>query len=102
MAEELHEGDIGTDLIAFARDGSAIIDLSSYSNYYYKFKKANATNAITIVPDLLTDGTDGGLIYTTVTDFLVPAGTWEWQLQLVSPTGSWHSNIRTFVVHRNL
>ena len=102
MAEEIHEFDIGTDLIAFAKDGNQIVDLTLYSNYYFKFLKAKTSTSVTIEADLLTDGEDGGLVYTTVTNFLTPAGDWKWQIYLVSPSGAWHSDVKTFKVHPNL
>lgn len=103
MASEIHYLDIGTAFDLTIQNLDGVVDISSATTKTIKFRKPNGT--VVDQPGVFkTDGTDGILRYVSILDDLDKVGTWRLQafVTLISPAGSWHSNIDEFDVHYNL
>ena len=90
----LHTGDIGT-VIQY----DTLEDISDGTVFKLKYTK----------PDDTTGEWTGSLLgtrivqYTTAdADDLDQAGTWELQAYVETPSGKWHSDIKTFIVEDNI
>ena len=101
MANEIHEGDIGTKLLITVKDDSVVVDISSASALSIFIRKPNGA-ILTRVGTLETDGTDGKMYYITVAGDLDAAGSYKIQGQVVLPSGSYSTSTATFKVHCNL
>lgn len=101
MGAEIHVGDIGTIIRGTAKDGSAIVDVSTATTKDFIFRKPDGT-VITRSTVFTTDGTNGQIEYVTVSGDLDRAGTWSVQLHIILPTGEWKSDIFKFDVYANL
>lgn len=100
-SDEIHVNDIGTVFRGTVQDGTSVVDISGATTIQILFKPSGAaTRTKTAV--LTGDGTDGQMQYTTVDGDLNVDGVWEWQGQVVLPAGTWRTDVKTFVVHRNL
>ena len=100
-ANEIHVGDIGTVFEVTLMDGSSVVDLSSATTKELVFRKPDGVK-LTKTAAFKTDGTDGIITYTSVTDDLDTAGTWRLQAHVVIGGGTWRSDIGDFKVHENL
>lgn len=95
---EIHVGDVGTQFtITILDQDDVAVDLSGYSTKQLIFTKPGGTS-LTKTASFATDGTDGIIQYTSIAGDLDEAGIWQIQAIL----NSFHSNIGTFTVHRNL
>jgi len=102
MAEnEIHVQDIGTILKTTVKNGTSVVDISSATTKSIILGKPDNTSS-TKDGTFTTDGTDGQLQYTTITDDLDQIGWWKIQAHVVSSSGSWKSDIGNFEVHRNI
>jgi len=99
--DEIHVGDVGTVFEITVQDGGSVIDISSATTKDIIFEKPDRTN-LTKTGSFTTDGTDGKIRYTTAADDLDAVGVWQIQAKIVMPSGTWHTNIGEFRVHRNL
>ena len=99
--QEIHVGDIGTAFEVTLEDCGSVVDLTGASSIQYIFATPSGAT-LTKVGNLLTDGTDGIVVYNTIADDLDEAGTWKIQVKVVLPTGTWSSNIEKFRVYPNL
>lgn len=100
---EIHVGDVGTVFeMTVYDDGNTIVDLSANISIELHFLKPGSTTKIEKTATLSTDGTDGKIKYTTITDDLDTAGTWKIQGKVETAAGIWHTDISTFVVVKNL
>jgi hypothetical protein len=95
-------GDIGTKIISqiVDQDGE-IIPIGSAISMLMKLSKPNGT-VVQKTPTLLTDGTDGKLVYSTLANDIDIDGTWKSQSWVQLPGGSWHTSIEIFDVEPNL
>ena len=100
-ANEIHQNDIGTVFQITVKDGDNTIDVSGATTKNFLFQKPDGTD-VSKAASFVTDGTDGQLKYTTVTDDLDTVGTWYLQVELVLPAGTWRSDITKFRVYNNL
>lgn len=93
-------GDVGTVFETTIVDqDDLVVDISLATTKTLKFRKPDASTA-TKTASFVTDGTDGKLKYTTVTNDLDQAGDWKAQAVVVF-TGSatqWTSTIHDFRV----
>lgn len=101
MAEEIHVGDEGTEMIARVRDRGAIVDLTDFDTYVYRFRPPGGIT-VEEAAEFLTNGEDGMLVFVTPPDFFDTAGQWVWQVVLTSAEGVWHSNRVRFTVYENI
>lgn len=100
-ANEIHVDDVGTEFRVLVKDGSTTLDLSTSSTLDYKFLKPSGTQ-ITRTGSFLNDGTDGYIKYITVSGDIDEIGTWKFQVFIEIDGGSWHSDMHSFKVHRNI
>ncbi len=99
--EEIHVGDIGTQITLSITDAGTAVDLSSATTKQIIFLKPDRTK-LTKTAEFATDGTNGQLKYTTIAGDLDLAGFWQVQAYVVLPTGEWHSSTEMFEVSENL
>jgi len=100
---EIRKGDIGTRFILELSDNGEIVDIgpATLLEIVLRSKRAAKTKRYPAV--LSSDGSDGLMEYiTTGADILNEIGEWEIQGYVEMPAGKWHTDIRTFHVHRNL
>ncbi len=105
MDREMQVGDIGTVLKFTIRDYGAdltpIVDVSTATTKQIIFQKPDGTTILkTAAFD--TNGTDGVLSYTTVSEDIDESGQWKAQAIIVLPSGRWSTNIDEFFVKPNL
>lgn len=100
-ADEIHKNDVGVKFLVTVKDGSSVIDLSTATVIQLLFFKPSEA-IVTKTAILNTTGTDGKMYYTSVAGDLNEEGTWSLQGYLENPAGSWHTDIVTFDVYRNL
>lgn len=95
---EIHLNDIGTVFTATILDeDDAVVDISTYTPKQLIFTKPSATK-VTQTASFVTDGTDGQIKYTSIAGDLDEEGLW----QLQGIVSTFHTNIVTFKVYRNL
>lgn len=97
---EVHKNDIGTVFEFTVKDGSVVVDLSA-ATININFQKPDGS-VITRSGGLVTDGTDGKMKYTTVSDDLSDAGDWSVQAEITIGGGTWNTDIQNFRVFENL
>tara|TARA_R110002110_G_scaffold293063_4_gene507080 strand:+ start:326 stop:634 length:309 start_codon:yes stop_codon:yes gene_type:complete len=100
-ANEIHLNDIGTQFLLTVTDGSTAVDISSASTKQIIIKKPSGTK-ITANTAFSSDGSDGKMYYTTVTNDLDEAGSYKLQGKVIISDGTFYTDITTFKVHRNL
>ncbi len=102
---EIRVNDIGTVFEVQVRDNDdAVVDISPVgSTFLYTFLKPNGSY-LNKTPSLLTDGSDGRLVYTAGSGDLDQSGLWRLQVYVTLPTpsGNWRSDIDSFRVWPNL
>lgn len=99
---EIHVGDIGTKLYAtIVETINGVTDVVDVSNAILKKILLWKPDATVIQKDaeFVTDGTDGELVYTTVSGDLNLAGVWKIEAKVQLTNGTWHSEIKTFRVY---
>lgn len=98
----IHVGDIGVNFFATILDeNSNVIDLSSATSMYFNFKRPNNTS-FSVIPSFYSDGTDGNLVYSTVSGDISLAGLYSLQVAVTTPAQSFSTDISTFRVERNI
>lgn len=100
-ADEIHVGDVGTVFIVTIKDGDDLVDISSATTKSLLFRKPNG-DLLTKTASLVNDGTDGQMKYISVSGDIDVDGTWTLQGLVAIGTGSWHTDLHTFKVHRNV
>jgi len=101
IIEEIHEGDIGTVLVATLKNNNAIVNISTATTKHIFLQKPSGS-VLTKDGTFTTDGTDGKLQYTTIIGDLNETGVWQIQLLIINPSGTWRSNVEEFSVFPNL
>lgn len=100
--DEIHIDDVGTVFKATIVDtDDATIDISSATTKTITFRLPDGSTSVKSA-EFFTDGTDGILSYTTVTNDLSLDGSWQIQAFVDLPTGEWYSSIDDFTVYPNL
>lgn len=99
---QIHYNDIGTALRATIKDeNGVVVDISEATSLIMKMQRPNGV-VVLKESSLTGDGSDGIMEYVTEDGDLDAIGTWTIQGYVVLPTGSWHSDLHEFKVHRNL
>ena len=100
---KIHLGDIGTviELTVKDADTNVAVDISAATTKQLKLRSPTGIDKTTTAV-FKTDGTDGVIQYTTITDDLDEQGVWELQAYVVTPSFTNHSSIDTFIVSGNL
>lgn len=103
MANEIHLNDIGTIFEITLYDCEIILpDLPDATSLIIKFQKPDKKTTVDQPAEFKTDGTDGIVQYTTLNGDLDKTGNWKIQAFVITPSGSWHSDIGKFKVYSNL
>jgi hypothetical protein len=100
-AEEIHVGDVGTQLVVTVKDNTTVVDISSATAKYLTLKKPDGTS-LQKSTAFVTDGTDGQMQYTTVSGDLSICGSWKMQGKVEITSGDFNTDITSFKVYRNL
>ena len=100
-ANEIHLNDIGTKFLVTITDGSSAVDVSTASTKQIIIKKPSGSK-LTKTASFNSDGSDGKIYYTTVTDDLDEAGSHKLQGKVIISDGTFYTDIQTFKVYRNL
>jgi len=103
-ANEIHKDDIGTQfqLTVYTDTNGTILDISYATIIQIIFEKPDGT-LITQDASFLTDGTDGILVYTSVSGDLNQVGKWKIQARLSDGgANDTKTDIVRFNVHENL
>lgn len=101
MADEIHVGDVGTQLVGTVTDDAVAVDVSLASVKTIVLTKPNGV-VVTKTASFFTNGVDGKLLYTTIAGDLDRAGEWRIQGHVTLANGDWHTKISRFIVLRNL
>ena len=103
---EIRINDIGTKFLITVKDGDSVVDISGtgsdVNNKRLIFKKPSTTSILDKPASFDSDGTNGKLYYTTVSGDLDEDGIWKLQAKVIIGSQTFHSDIHTFKVHRNL
>lgn len=101
LGADIHVDDWGTIFRVWFKDGGVAVDISlaTTKNIYLK---PPGTTATAYPGTFITDGTDGGLYYTSTSGILATAGGWGIQGHFITPSGSWKSQVRHFTVLPNV
>ena len=102
---EIRINDIGTKFLITVKDGDVVVDISgtgSHVNNKRLIFKSPSGSTLDKPASFDSDGTDGKLYYTTVSGDLVEDGIWKLQAKVIIGSQTFHSDIHTFKVHRNL
>jgi uncharacterized protein involved in high-affinity Fe2+ transport len=101
MSQEIHVGDIGTELRLVVEDDGEVVQLSDSTDIKVIMTRPDST---IIEKDglFLTNGDDGIIYIKTVSgDFSMP-GNYKVQIEVTFPDGFYSSSINTFRVYSNL
>lgn len=99
---EIHIGDTGTIFRATIKNqDDEIENISTATTKQFIFCKPDKTLS-TVTSSFYTDGSDGVLQYAAASGFLDQAAIWQMQANVVTPSGTWKSNIYEFRVFKNL
>jgi hypothetical protein len=99
---EIHKNDVGTVFNVTIKDQSnAIVDISAATTKQIIFTDPEGTD-VAKTATFNTDGTDGKINYVILVDDLDLVGLWKMQAKVITPAGTWHSNITEFNVLDNL
>lgn len=101
MASQIHVGDIGTKLIMTVKDDGVVVDISTASDLDVFIKKPDSV-AYEKSGLLYTDGTDGKMYYTSISDDFNAAGNYKLQGRVFMPSGTYYTSIEDFKVYCNL
>lgn len=100
-ANEIHKNDIGTEFRCTIKDDESVVDVSSVTLKQLLFKKPDGT-VLTKTASFYTDGTDGIITYASIDGDLDQCGLWELQGYVEFGSTEFHSDIKNFMVHRNI
>ena len=99
---DIHKDDIGTIFEITLKDqDNAVIDLSGATTKEIRFKPPSAARKDKSA-SFKTDGSDGILTWTTISNDLDSIGAWQLQGYVVLSGGTWYSDIGNFTVVENL
>jgi len=102
MSASIHVGDIGTVLeITLTDETGAALDVSAATMLQIELQKPDKTN-VTKTAVLSTDDTDGKIRYVSVDGDFDQPKSWKLQGRVTLPSGTWRSQIGSFIVEKNL
>ncbi len=104
MASEIHQNDIGTRFLITVKDDGSIVNISGVGGsivHQLSFRKPSDT-IITRNATLQDYGISGVMFYDTVAGDLDEAGIYKMQAKVITPSGTYFTDIHTFKVHSNI
>jgi len=93
--------DVGTVITVTVTEGGTAKDISAATTKQFYLRDPNG-DEVAKTAQFVTDGSDGQLKYTTVTDDLDTAGTWWIQVKIVTPSATFRTGIGSFTVGENI
>lgn len=102
MTEEVHVGDIGTELEVTFKDGNNAVSLETATAIKVRITDPNDSSILRDLTVVTPPGTDGVTHYYFAAGELHTSGTWYYQGTATFPGGYWQSAILTFEVFDNL
>jgi len=100
-SNEIHIGDVGTVFYLTITEDGVAVDISGATGKSIIFEKPSG-DTLTKAGIFTTDGTDGKIQYTTIDGDLDESGTWRIQSIITTATSEHHSDIKEFVVYKNI
>ena len=106
FTEQSHVNDIGTIFRVTVYDktstgGTSVADISTATSKTFYFRTPSGST-ISRSAVFTTDGSDGKIEYASVDGDLSAPGNWELQAKIVSPDGSFNTDVGNFRVYENL
>lgn len=101
MSKEIHEQDIGTQLVVTVYDNDVIVDISEALLLNIILRKPDGTLDVKIA-ELYTDGKDGKMVYTAVDGDFNQVGNYKIQGKVEIAGGIYYTSVGSFKVHCNL
>ena len=98
---KIYLNDVGTRFEVTTKDDGIVVDISGATTKQILFKKPSGS-LLTKNGDFTTDGTDGKLEYSVITDDLNEVGVWKIQTKIILGGGVWSSEIEMFEVFQTL
>jgi hypothetical protein len=101
MSHQIQKGTIGAEIILTVRDqANAILDISTATTKEIIFRKPDGTT-VTKTAVFVSNGTDGKVKYTTVSNDLDQVSVWKMQARIVTPTMDARTTLATMAVLKN-
>lgn len=102
ISPEIHVGDIGSQfLVTIKNQDNEVEDISTATTKQIIFLSASNTEKVK-TSSFYTNGTDGKIVYTLADGDIDIAGIWKYQAKIVTPAGTWYTNVEDFRVYPNL
>ncbi len=102
---DIHVGDTGTrfelPIVDMINDVSVAVDISSATVKTIKFRGPDNVT-VSKTAGFTTDGTDGKIDYTSITNDIDQRGQWKIQAYIEMPSGKFHTSMSSFGVSGNL
>lgn len=102
MTEEVHVGDIGTELEVTFKDGNNPVPLVTATAIKVRITDPNDSSILRNLTVVTPPGSDGVTNYFFVDGELHTPGTWYYQGTATFPGGYWQSAVLSFEVFDNL
>jgi len=102
LSPEIHVGDIGSQfLITIKNQDDVVENISLATTKEIIFLSASNVEK-TRTASFYTNGTDGKIVYTLADGDIDVAGIWKYQAKIITPSGTWFTNIEEFRVYPNI
>lgn len=101
MSDQIHVGDIGTQLIVTVYDDGEIVDISSATTLTIFIKKPDGSS-ISKVGLLYTDGTDGKMYCISIANDFDMSGNYKIQGKVTLGGGTYYTSVGSFKVYCNI
>mgnify|MGYP006106598767 FL=1 len=104
MASEIHQDDIGTRFLITVKDDGVLVNISGepgVSTHQLNFRKPDDV-VINRSASLQDVGISGVMYYDSVAGDLDQVGIYKLQSKVVTPSGTYYTDVYTFNVHCNL
>ena len=104
MASEIHQDDVGTRFEITVKDDGIPVNISGVGSstvHQINFKKPSDT-VINRNATLQDVGISGVMFYDTIAGDLDEAGMYKLQAKVITPSGTYYTDIYNFKVHSNI
>ncbi len=100
--EDIHVGDTGTIFkMTLLKDVGVPMDVSTATTLQFVFLSSHKRRFV-VTAVKTNDGRDGIVQYASVPGDLDVAGPWKFQAKIITPLGSWSSDVVSFTVKPNI
>lgn len=102
ISPQIHVGDIGSQfLVTIKNQDDEVEDISTATTKQIIFLSASNTEKVKTA-SFYTNGTDGKIVYTLADGDIDVSGIWKYQAKIITPSGTWFTNIESFRVYSNI